>query len=565
MNEANNDTVCYYPGTPAAYCGNPLGSGQTPSTGCAFPTSTYNAAGWSEIDAQCADTFAADVAKCTAANDCSPSSYGSNESEAELCSEPGATPGIGYCIGGETPQANGCENAPSEAVVAAAVGASCSGPTVPTGNTGSAGSGSTPGGPETSFQSVQNGGATTDNQGLHNLYSNGGAGSAVSTGPTGSAGTTGANTNANTNTTFPVTVLVTVPSLNVRSAPNTTASLAGSQTLFAGDTFMATNEVQGENVDEDGVTSDLWWVSSLGNYVWSGGTEVIGSGSTGGLGSGTGLKGSSPTTEAQTTNTNPSISSAAYSPSTGLLFIDGIFDGSGNTVSVNGTQLSNNGADQTASLLQIPIEQSINGSAYNAVMSGSYIITVRDSQGTATFTVSPAVVPVLNSVQGYNPATNVYESSTNVLNQGDTYIILYGTFPASGNGVTLGFGNTAATVPPSQITFQSASQINVSLGSLLPAGIISFTVIAYDTGGGGSQPVTVTVHGVSSVMPASISDAQLTTELTSAIEAGDSLSTMTSIATQDGFLVYVSADGQTALVRDPVTNDVVVSLSETDD
>jgi hypothetical protein len=76
---------------------------------------------------------------------------------------------------------------------------------------------------------------------------------------------------ASTTITFPATILVTVPSLNVRSAPNTSASLAGSQTLSSGDIFTATNEVVGESVDG----SDLWWVSSEGNYVWSGGTEVM--------------------------------------------------------------------------------------------------------------------------------------------------------------------------------------------------------------------------------------------------------------------------------------------------
>jgi hypothetical protein len=73
-------------------------------------------------------------------------------------------------------------------------------------------------------------------------------------------------------TAFPVTVVVAASSLYVRSAPNTSASLAGSQVLHAGDEFTAVNGIRGENVNGN----DLWWVSSFGNYVWSGGTQVGG-------------------------------------------------------------------------------------------------------------------------------------------------------------------------------------------------------------------------------------------------------------------------------------------------
>ena len=74
-----------------------------------------------------------------------------------------------------------------------------------------------------------------------------------------------------------MTVSVTVPSLNVRSAPSTTAPLAGSQTLSTGDQFTATSEVTGESVSGN----DQWWVSSAGNYVWSGGTNVASGAGTG--------------------------------------------------------------------------------------------------------------------------------------------------------------------------------------------------------------------------------------------------------------------------------------------
>lgn len=63
------------------------------------------------------------------------------------------------------------------------------------------------------------------------------------------------------------TVTVAVPKLNVRSAPTTSASLAGSMTLNQGDTFQITGRVQGQNVS--GVST--WVRSTKGNYVWAGG------------------------------------------------------------------------------------------------------------------------------------------------------------------------------------------------------------------------------------------------------------------------------------------------------
>lgn len=69
--------------------------------------------------------------------------------------------------------------------------------------------------------------------------------------------------------TFPVTVLLTDSSLNVRSAPSIFASLAA-PTLSVGDTFIATNEVAGGAVHGN----NLWWVTSAGGYVWSGGTQI---------------------------------------------------------------------------------------------------------------------------------------------------------------------------------------------------------------------------------------------------------------------------------------------------
>lgn len=65
------------------------------------------------------------------------------------------------------------------------------------------------------------------------------------------------------------TVKVKSTVLNVRSAPTSTAPLAGSRQLKAGDTFQIVGRVQGQMVN--GVST--WVKSSKGNYVWAGGLE----------------------------------------------------------------------------------------------------------------------------------------------------------------------------------------------------------------------------------------------------------------------------------------------------
>jgi len=63
------------------------------------------------------------------------------------------------------------------------------------------------------------------------------------------------------------TVTVASAVLNVRSAPTSTAPLAGSRQLKKGDTFKIVARVQGQMVN--GVST--WVKSSKGNYVWAGG------------------------------------------------------------------------------------------------------------------------------------------------------------------------------------------------------------------------------------------------------------------------------------------------------
>ncbi|MGC9968620.1 MAG: hypothetical protein ABSC29_02730 [Minisyncoccia bacterium] len=105
------------------------------------------------------------------------------------------------------------------------------------------------------------------------------------------------------------------------------------------------------------------------------------------------------------------------------------------------------------------------------------------------FTVTNAVTapsPVLNGVQGYNPTTGAYTNNTALAS---TYLVLYGTFGSSGNGVLI----DGSAVSASAVTYQSATQINVSLAGIATG---SHTVaVLTTTGTTGSLPFTVTASG----------------------------------------------------------------------
>ena len=62
---------------------------------------------------------------------------------------------------------------------------------------------------------------------------------------------------------------------NVRVAPTTTAAIGGTGLLKVGDTFAYTAKVVGQNVAQNGVTSNLWYHSTLGHYVWTGNCKDI--------------------------------------------------------------------------------------------------------------------------------------------------------------------------------------------------------------------------------------------------------------------------------------------------
>lgn len=103
--------------------------------------------------------------------------------------------------------------------------------------------------------------------------------------------------------------------------------------------------------------------------------------------------------------------------------------------------------------------------------------------------VAPTVtVPVISGVQGYNPATGVYTNSNVTIG---TYLVIYsnGSFTPTGNAVTIDGELTGAypgTVAPS---YQSASQINVSVDGF---GVGTHTVKVTNSAGT-SLPISFTI------------------------------------------------------------------------
>ncbi len=382
-------------------------------------------------------------------------------------------------------------------------------------------------------------GIETINPAIQNFFSNGGAGSPGASGASGANTTPGAaNTTPVAN--FPVTILVTAASLNVRSAPNTTAPLAGSQTLVQGDTFIASNEVTGQSVTEDGVTTALWWVSSLGNYVWSGGTTVEGSAPASGGPPAPTEKGSP--LGAQTTASNPSITYAYVTPPASLpvggsyyLSIEGVFDNSGNTVSFNGQSIA----------VLVQNQSFIEVSLGTTAPSQSFTVTVSDSHGTSpAYTSTTIAPPVLSSVQGYNPTTNQYEKTINIVNPGDADLILYGSFASSTSGYIV-IMNNQIDLP---ITYQGSKQINVSLAGIAAASS-PFTVEVSNPGVGVSATVQVGVGAGASIstqtmsvsIPAILAQLRAASSLAGALNIVQNagLTILGGVTDQDGDVSYL--------------------------
>jgi hypothetical protein len=56
----------------------------------------------------------------------------------------------------------------------------------------------------------------------------------------------------------------------VRTGPGTSYPLAGSKILQPGQTFKYSAKVPGQNVSQNGVTTNIWYKSVYGHYVWGG-------------------------------------------------------------------------------------------------------------------------------------------------------------------------------------------------------------------------------------------------------------------------------------------------------
>jgi hypothetical protein len=353
-----------------------------------------------------------------------------------------------------------------------------------------------------------------------------------------------------------VTVLVTASVLNVRSAPNTSASLAGSQTLYAGDEFTAVNEVVGESVD----SNDLWWVSSLGNYVWSGGTEVAGSSSN----SGTSSKGATLTAKAVTPTGNPSIASVYLLD--GTLLVSGNFDPN-STLIVNGQNVPNNEIGYNGP----PIDAQIPNLTY------PFTVAVSDAEGTSE-SITMYGPPVLKSAQGYNPTTNKYEATDGVLNSGDTYLTLYGSFnygqysdgtPLDGgtnvviNGTSLPTAEAQliaagwAPSTPSYVSYASSTQINVFLGNLA-AGTSSLNITVTNSGGT-SKAVKVAVNGGATVN-GTLTQAQVLAKIQSASSLAQAITYAEEAALNVTQWSGDSEDGAT--IGDPKTGKIIANITE---
>jgi hypothetical protein len=90
----------------------------------------------------------------------------------------------------------------------------------------------------------------------------------------------------------------------------------------------------------------------------------------------------------------------------------------------------------------------------------------------------------LASVYGFNPTGNAWTKSSATAG---TYLILFGAFAASGNGVAI----DGSVLPAAAVIYQSTGQINVALGNVpLTAGNHSIIVAA---NGGASAPMWFTV------------------------------------------------------------------------
>ena len=111
-----------------------------------------------------------------------------------------------------------------------------------------------------------------------------------------------------------------------------------------------------------------------------------------------------------------------------------------------------------------------------------------------------AVAPTISGIQGYDAATNQYTDNTHVT--AGKYLILYGNFSANQDNQATIDGQTA------DITYQSASQINILLDAGLASG--NHAVIVSNSGGTSSQNSFI-IPAQTPTAPTGISQADATT------------------------------------------------------
>lgn len=99
-------------------------------------------------------------------------------------------------------------------------------------------------------------------------------------------------------------------------------------------------------------------------------------------------------------------------------------------------------------------------------------------------TASVATISNITDAVGYNSSTQQYEGTFNVLHAGDNYLIIYGSFTASGNTVSI----NSQAVPGGNIIYQGTQQINLSLTGLSYG---SSFALAVTNASGTGKPVTI--------------------------------------------------------------------------
>ena len=190
----------------------------------------------------------------------------------------------------------------------------------------------------------------------------------------------------------------------------------------------------------------------------------------------TGVQGFDPTTDAYSNN---------VALTNTYLILYGTFDASSDTVTIDGQPATITG--QTANQINVSLK---------GIAAGNHSVAVTTTFGQATspFSVTApttgnptTAAPVLNSAQGFNSVTNVYETKANTLSAADTYLILYGNFASAGNSILI---NGQALADDLSI-LQTATQINIPLSLITAIG--QTLTVSVSNSNGNSQSLNVSL------------------------------------------------------------------------